>query len=895
MGTAVFILETVVIILSFLAGLGALGGPVIVRIALAFCALFIIPGHSLSALVFRSKASIPEAACRIFSMGLIFASVVVCAGFVPGVSYRAISIVASALAIALAFLARAPRRIAQDDPEPRRPGEALGPSRSYRRKTALVGGVLFAVCVAAFSGTGELGWSTDSLDHVSFVSRSVESGVLFPRDSYYRDGDGISVDPRKGLWHPVLSLWTYQTHAPAYRVWRDAPAFLSFFAVCSFLFFAIQFCGSRRCAALFLAFFLLFYGGEGIAWLTKVGFSRNIAQIALWIDLAFLFVYYRTGKRAYLLAGALLACVGTAFHVVFAMLLGVSLAGVFFYVTLLRGGAAWRGAFWRSIPFQLAGMAIPLAIRAPGAFVVSNAIHTHMQGMLVFSPNLAIVDPAELLMRYGPVFFFALLAAPFFPLVAERAGRRGLAFMLFVVPVILVLDPLIASALERRIGYLHYRILDAAPLVVILALVVGGLAERLVMGGAIVRGRGERPRSLLSGRSWANRILAAALLALFIAYPFRLALPRAARSVRALVEKPSSISPSYASLLAALEEKIPDHSVIASDPVTSYVLSAYTDYFVTVILDQHCSPADTSAIERLREARNLLSPAVALSASRTWIDRSGADYVLINADLPERTDFFNSFLPGEASRTREKFMECPSLFASALDLDGFHMFMVRRDSPGSPAEEACGVARMAAVSCPASGDSSGDGGIGVDAGTDVGGGISLMNLTVDNYLLRSGDTLAGHFCWKALRKESFGLPFDVIVRIDAAFPRGALYRDWYGKQYRRIVERRGGGFYRFTWRTRLMSGPAYPDMWEEGRSMRQEFALPLPASMAPGPYEVRVKVIRAPYLENRRVADYLSNDDSLQGVPVGMIYLREESENGNSGREDARPSAHRAG
>ena len=72
MGTAVFILEAVVVILSFLAGFGALGGPVIVRIALAFCALFIIPGFSLSVLVFRSRASIPEAACRIFSMGLCF-------------------------------------------------------------------------------------------------------------------------------------------------------------------------------------------------------------------------------------------------------------------------------------------------------------------------------------------------------------------------------------------------------------------------------------------------------------------------------------------------------------------------------------------------------------------------------------------------------------------------------------------------------------------------------------------------------------------------------------------------------------------------------------------------------------------------------------------------------
>ena len=874
MKTAVFILETAVVILSLLAGFGAFGGPVIARIALAFFALFIIPGFSLSALVFRTRASIPEAACRIFSMGLIFVSVVACAGFMPGVSYRAISIAASALALALAFLAR------------------LNATYRSGRNAALAGGALFAACVVIFSGAGEMGWSTDSLDHVSYVSRSVESGVLFPRDSYYREGDGISADPRKGLWHPVLSLWTYQAHAPACRVWRDMPAFLSFFAICAFLFYAMQFCVSMRCAALSLAFFLLFYGGEGIAWLTKIGFSRNAAQMALWIDVAFLFMYYRTGKRAYLFAGALLACVGTAFHIVFAMLLGVSLAGIFLYVTLLRSGAAWRGAFWRSVPLQLAGMAIPLAIRAPGAFAASNAIHTHLQGMLVFSPNLAIVDPAELVTRYGLVFFFALLAAPFFPLIAGRAERRGLAFMLFVMPVILVLDPLIASALERRIGYLHYRMLDAAPLVVVLALMAGGLAERFVMGGMAARGGVARPRPLLSARGAANRVVAAALLALFIAYPLRIASLQAAGSIRGLLEKASSVPPSYASLFSALGERLPDHSVIASDPLTSYILSAYTDHFVTVVLDQHCSPADTSALERLRETRNLLSPAIPLSASRAWLDRTGADYVLVNANLPERADFFNSFLPEYAAGTSGKFRACPSFSTSMLEMDGFQLFKLRRDAPGALAEETCAVAHAGAIPCPASEERSGDGGIDAGGGTDVGAGIALVNLTVDNYLVGSGDTLAGHFCWKASRKASFGLPLDVVIRIDAAFPKGALYRDWYGKQYRRIIERRGGGYYRFTWRTRLMSGPAYPDMWEAGRSARQDFALPLPASIMPGPYEVRVKVIRAPYLENRRVADYLSNDDSLQGVPVGMIYLREKLENVVSGREDARTPAH---
>ncbi len=893
MGTAVFILETVVVVLSFLAGLGAIGGPVSVRLALAFFSLFAIPGYSLSAIVFRSSGSIPETACRIFSMGLVFASVVVCAGFAPGVSYRGISFLASALAIALAFAALVLRKRGRDDANDHRSGGAARGTGRPRVHAAIAGCALFAVCAGVFAGTGEMRWNTDSLDHVSFVNRSVESGVLFPGDSFYREGDGVSADPRKGLWHPVLSLWTYQTHASADRVWRDIPAFISFFAFCAFLLFAIRLCGSTRCAALSFAFFLLFYGGEGIAWIAKVGFSKNVAQIVLWIDMAFLLAYYRTGRRAYVVAGAFLACIGTAYHAVFALLLCVSLAGVGLYVTLLRGGFGWRGAFWRSVPYQLAGMAIPLAIRAPGAFAASNSIHTHMQGMLGFSSNLAVVDPAELATRYGVVFFFALLAVPLFPLVAGRVERRGLVFMLFIVPVVLVLDPLIASALERRIGYLHYRILDAAPIVVLLAVIVGGLVERLVKGTAGGEKGGAGARPILSARGAANRVMAAIMLVVFIAFPLRTASSNVAESVRRLVEKRPPVSAAYASLFSALEEKIPDHSVIASDPVTSYILSAYTNQFVTVVLDQHCSPADTSAIERLREARNLMSPSIPFSASVAWLERTGADYVLVNANLDGTADFFNSFLPGAASRTREKLLSCPSLAASVLDREGFCLFKIRRDRSGA-LEEACEAALTAAVPCPASGGSAEYPGIDDGAGTDVGAGIALVNLTVDNYMLRSGDTLAGHFCWKAARRADFGLPFDVIVRIDAPFPKGALYRDWYGKQYRRIIERRAGAYYRYTWRARLMSGAAYPDMWEEGRAARQDFALPLPASMTRGAYEVRVKVIRAAYLENRSAADYLSNDDSLQGVPVGMIYIRGETESGISGRGSARPRAHHA-
>ncbi|HVO77012.1 MAG TPA: hypothetical protein VMT60_03420 [Candidatus Bathyarchaeia archaeon] len=878
MGTAVFILEAIVIALSLVAGLGRIGGPDVVRVALAFFALFVIPGASLERMVFRSRASSLETSCRVFILGLIFVSTVVCAGFVPGVSYGPISVLASGLALVLAAAVyRMPRRI-------RWAGEEAGeggapPARQSAARSRVVVAGLFALCFFAFSGSGDLAWNTDSLDHVSFVRRSVDSGVLFPHDSFYREGDGVSLDPRKGLWHPVLSLWTYQSHASADRVWRALPGFVAFFALASFTLVALELGGSALSAAVSLLFFLLFYGGEGFGWLTKLGLSRNIAQIALWIDLAFLITYCRTRKREYLIVTFLIACMGVAVHVGFALFVATVVLGLLVYVTFLPGGERWRGGFLRSAAAQLCGAMIPLAVRFRAASSPVNVIHTHMQGMLVFARGLAIVDPAEIATRYGLVFFYALVMTPFFFIVAPRTERRSLLFTLFVVPVILVLNPLSAAVMERRIGYLHYRILDAAPLLVVAAVIVTGLCEILMFGGTakMSGGRGARRGGVFGGV--AKRFFAAAGLAVLVLYPLRSSVSHIGASARAVGVREAEPPAAYAALFKALAEGVPAHSVIVSDPVTSYVLSAYTDHFVAVTLDQHGSPTDTRAMERLLETRNLLNPAVALTEGEPWLERTGADYVLLNMDASGAPDFFCSVPPGGARGAYEKFFACPSVLTEVLESGQFRLFSVHRDALGGPQAGGCASPRASAIPC---GDKetalagSGDDWqrLVVGTGLDAGCGVVLENLTIDNATLFSGDTLRGHFCWRTTAEVPFGLPLEAAIRIDTAFPRGRLYHAWYGKQYRRIIERRTGRFWRLTWQSRLLSGCTYPDMWEPGRVVRQDFSFPLSRALAPGAYELRVKVRRVPYLANRSPADYLLNDDSLEGVLAGMVYVQ---------------------
>jgi hypothetical protein len=870
--TAILVSGAGIVLVSLLVGQGLVGGPEPMRILCAFCALFIIPGAALTKLIFRAALSPVEVVSGIFAMGLIFSSAVVCIGFIPGISYAVISVTAAAVAIVLVFIAcakRGRRGTSGSDSCRLGNGSNRGGPRSARFMLLCVG--LYAICFLLFFKSGELGPWSDAPDHVSYVSRSVESDTLFPRDSFYRDGDGVSFDMRKGLWHPVLSLWTYQSHAPADRAWRMVPACSVFFVLASFLGYALELCGSRLCAAVSLAFLVLFYRGEGLVWLTKLGFSRNMAQTLFWIDLAFLLKYYRARERAYLLATVLITCVGAAFHVAFALLLGASFLALFAYVTFVRDGRAWRPAFWRSVPLQLAALGAPLAVRAHAAAAGYNMIHMHRQGMLVFSDHLAVVDPARLVTAVGVVFFFGLLMAPFFFVITRPGRRRALVWVLFVVPVLIVLNPVTGPLMERRIGYLYYRILEAAPLMPLLALMVLGLGGMVVFGKR--RGAGESLKPGGSGstaRSIVTRVAAAVVLALFLYYPFRGATRQLSGSAHAMVFRERETTTRYERLCAALGERIPSHSVVAADPLTSYLLSAYTDYFVVVTLDQHGSPADTSALDRLRNVRDLLSPAVPLSANCAWLARSGADYVLLDTRMSDYPDFFGSVVPGSTSLTCDKFAACGDVMSERLDVEGFRLFEVHRESLSGVLDRACSVPRAAALVCDREG---GEERRIVDSELDVGCGIVLSCLMLDAFVLNPGDTLRGQFCWRTSQPLSFGLPLEVIVRIDSEYPRGAWYRPSYGKQYRRVVERRNNHLYRYTWSERLMSGFTYPDQWEPIQIVRQDFSLPISPWMAPGTYELRIKVLRRPYLMNRVVADYLRNDDSQQGIVVAEVTV----------------------
>lgn len=876
-------------------------GPDPAGIFFAFYVLMFLPGFLLSRLLSSEAVHPLEGVCRIFTLGVAYTSLVVCLGFVPGVSYRGMVFACAGITIGLLIADYVSTRRAESVQNPatgRLAGETGSGGRRERVGWILILVLVFAACFVLFSGSGETGMGTDALDHISYIRRSLDGGELLPRDSFYRNGDGVVFDPRKGIWHPVLGLWAFQADAPIAVLWRALPAFLSFFALIAFIFFAWQLLGSIWLVIPACVFLLLFFRGEGIGWFTKIAFSRNIAQVLLWCELAFLIRYYLNGKNINLLLVFLLTIVGAAIHLVFSLLLAAAMIGLLIFTHAFKEGHRWRRRFWVSVSGLFLAGAFPLALRAFYGVADFNMIHTHRQGMMLLGDNLAIVDPAEIITRFGTSFLFGVVLAPFTYWIAPQRKVRSLIATMFLVPSVIVLLPYIAAPLSRQFGYLYYRILYAAPLMCLLVVGLSGLL-RIVFApwingaephrtgfgagsghslrGSDVRTRGHREkhesrpdRTAAAVIGALRRGVALAAIAVFVWFPLRFGVRSFAGKVREMFAGAPAVSEDYETLLALLDRETDTYSVIVTDPQTSYFISAYTDHFVAVILDQHCSPADTAALDRTRAVRDLFSPAVPMSASVDWLHDVGADYVLLNMRLRDRADFFNTVTPDALPMTGEKFRSCPGVLRRIASAAGFILFEVV-DTDSTTGDTVCTEPIAHPFPCRRTVDASGapDGSFGVDA--DI--GFSLESFHISRNVYAAGDTVTGSLCWRVAGKIPFGLPVEWTIRLDTDFPTGPFFRPWYGKLYRRRIERRGGVLYRLTRTYRVVSGIAQPDQWGTENTVRQDFSLVIPREMAPGGYEIKVAVRRAAYLPNRTIRDYFINDDSLDGETVADITI----------------------
>ena len=102
--TTLLFVNFVILSLSILTALRVLPGPDIIGIALAFYALFILPGLLLTGLLRISHRMMLERICTIFVASLLFLSILIWIGLIPGFSYRETALVAAVLQLVMLIL-----------------------------------------------------------------------------------------------------------------------------------------------------------------------------------------------------------------------------------------------------------------------------------------------------------------------------------------------------------------------------------------------------------------------------------------------------------------------------------------------------------------------------------------------------------------------------------------------------------------------------------------------------------------------------------------------------------------------------------------------------------------------------------------------------------------------
>jgi len=879
--TTFFVLNSILLLSSVLTGLKVMPGPEIVGVLLSFYALFILPGFVISNIFgYKDKLSF-------FSLLMYFTTGLICA--VPFVLLVALDSVTFRLASLIyglfIFILLAVYSMKNEK-------KSLGANTvngwgSIKRERLILFSMmvlLFLLFFVFFYGSGELRVSSDALDHISFVRRALEVNSPFPVDSFYMSGDGAVFDPRKGLWHGVLAFWAYQADVTVDYLWVFLPSFLAFIAFVAFIFFALELTGSVVISIIASLFFLIFFRGEGLGWFTKMGFSRNMVQVLFWINIALLLRFYRLMDRRALVASAIVSLIGVSFHAVYVLFQSMVLLSflVFFFITVSK---EWRSRILISLPFQIAGSIFPLAIRLLKTKSPANIIHEHLQGSLILGNGLIIADPIEIVSSVGLIFFFALVLLIFYRMFPLKSERRKLVVTMYIVPSAFVLIPFLATPAERILGYLYLRIVYSTPMVCLTSIGIVGLfvclfgrqgcdGELPIFKSAQ---RQDRFKTRLIQTGW--KLFALFIIAIFTFYPLRFSLRKVKVDLVDILAKDGTIAGRYEHILEYLKEKVPSHSVIASDAISSYVISAFTDHFVTVVLDQHCSPVDKDALNRIYEIRKLLSPGYSVMESIGWLKGQRVDYVLLDISHSDLIDFMGTRLKECAWVVEEKFSSCP-LFRSEYIGDGFHLFKVNWEN----IDELSGCDTVLIKPHKCAEDTKmividKEEGPGLKVKMNLGRDISFMGIlvlrefTIDKRNVFAGDTLVVSICWELKERFNIGMPLEVTLRFDKQYPKGSFYRAWYGKQYRRKLERTVGRFYRYTWRSRLMSGCIYPEDWDVGERMREKIIVPISPYMAEGEYSVRLDVHELPYVPNRRLRDYFLDKDSIYGVEVARIRI----------------------
>ena len=819
------------------AGLG-LGPPDLLpaglRVALAFVAFILLPGHALLAAV----GVLPPGGRWLASGWALGLGVAWCGTLI--LVTRALHLPFTVLTAWGAPLNALPWLLAARFG---RHAGAPGPGLSRVALAAVLLAALLAGLHVARLGGPPVTYYTDSPDHIGTIRRMMAEGDAFPRDAFFRDAGRAGADPRKGLWHPCVALIATLARTDARTAWCALAALLAPLFVINAAAFAFLL-GGGTAAALGAWALLLTYGGSlGTQYLREAVFATKLAdQLALATAAAVLADLAGRSARTRLAAVGL--ALGALAGHVFAALQFASVFGALAAGMAVRDRGVSPAVRRLLATSALLGAALLpyLLWRAHGSYAPINIIHTEPQGLLELRDGMRIVSPGVLWDWTGALWLL-------FPLSwfawARQARNPAVLYLLTssVLALLVMFFPPLVSLLEPRVGYLLMRFVWLLP-------VSGAVACTLVLlAGAVRAGR--------------HRVPAGAALVVVLA----LLAPALADGVRAFgrpteAERHANLS-RWAAPLAWLDRNLPQGSVVLSDPATSYAIPMATRHWVMTLLDQHSSPNDPLALTRILDARDALDPWGSWTTTRAVIRRWGVTAIALNNRLSEtpRLDYWAPD-PAWFTRARARFDAQPTAFPRVFDTGDFVVYRIENAALAAlPAGAPVPPYRLPWNAAFAAGT------------RRQGPGLpDMVDARLGAAHAPPGGQVPVRIDWHAPRQLAPGA-YEVAVRFDRELPRGFAPVAWLGKPARKLLERSRHERYRFRADHLPIEGDYGVDRWRADEVVRDSFAITVPADSAPGAYRAEIRMLRQPHYPNYRLGDFFFDHDYYSGLPIGTLVV----------------------
>jgi hypothetical protein len=729
--------------------------------------------------------------------------------------------------------------------------------------------MLVGLFVLLLSAGAPSAWQADSAAHLAAIRGVIEEGRLFPAEQPYGLNGVRGPDPRFGIFHGLAAALVVSSCVEIHRLWDVLPAFFGPMLILGLFFAARCIAGSTKVAFAAAFLFVLCFGGTGEGF-RIVGYPSRVSMLVYLVSLGVAFKYLRDRARWSLVLVGILMASATAVHVYHVVEFVFVITCFSLLLLLVKGqdkGRVLRG--WGYTLGAALCASLPILLhKFSTSYSVQNVYNVEAQGVLFLDGVLYMLNPFRAFAWLGFAGAVSIFLLPYFLARAGRSDSYTFVGAATAGPLLVVFNPVLMPFATKVLSFLASRLIWAVPYSLSIAMF---LVEFL----GNVRSASLRKKILYVVTG------AVILVALVGTLNQRISFFRSAtaRDGTAFPENLSAI----AGTVGRLDVLVNGRKVFLSDPVTAYAIPAFSRHYVTAIPVAHASPADPRPVSRIRDAIDVLNWRVGMTRTASILSEYNVDFVVVNTSFKDRVIAFEYEVDPEfQQRALEKLSAAENLFEKVLSENGFNVFRVINADSARRQEDSSPAGLMPGDHGPVRSDIA-----------DFGGLFSLQKVDLSQKTVGLGEFVEVRFVWRCLAPIPRENVYKLFIRAETPFPEGRLFRKFYEKPYRKLLEKRVGKRYRF----KVDADPemiGYPlHLWREGQVFTQTVAFQVPQDVSPGVYTVKVNLRRASFIPNYRLSDYFRDEDYYSGVKVGSFLVRADGNDLSASVTRARPKAAR--